>query len=1194
MNHYACYALKSEEGFAYSDPVEHCSFNGGTEFTFGMDFYSTGEDGVLFSQKDSISCQIQNNQLEWRGTDWCLSTSSASSPLIEDGWNHVDIVYGKDSAALYLNGISVQEHALTGEGSYSEEPYHYLEQDIGYVRNVRMIDHALTQEEIITNLLSCTIPEEKLWLWIPFDVPYCQDQGKTKKSVHYQGLSRCETIVGALCFDGSGYARLDEVTVNPGDASIPEFSVALRIFSLPCSTKEAVLFENKGGTDLFRISLMDGQTKIKIRLGQEEQTLADSAIPPYQWTDVIICRKGKEVLCIVNGESAGTLQFSGDYQRTSSPSLILGDNFTGYMDYAGIYGKQITLEEGRNIHQTEPYVFDDDIRLLFLFHGEKTENLLGSGTLLLQKNIKLALTEGTVYEEKIEPMSIRTKSGFSGNDFEKWEADFLSDVIVQFCSQSVGISADNINIDGGTKEYIWNRLKDLKEAQDLFIDYTVFTPEEIVKLMGVTVIQQAALQVLTTAMVKGTIIAASAVNIEKIMQFQFALGITAAAAFITKAAVKAKSKTKDPEEPPFVPYPPEPEKGYQVEILSLQFCCDDKGSIPLRKDWINPQDLPEWKSGAQSAGICAYVPVKQSPKIKIKFRFTRAKDQEPVSVQIGVKSDLLGECLSSSVLCDTARDYDTEAVFDGGKLESADMGKHPESLRLYYCGNGSQKFSGTADMAFHILAGVPKSPWSTSVPTHAPVIFLLEYAAEIAAGKPAIKEAKGFLDAAVDWYGSRTGCKLEAAPKYSRRTWNGAEFCFTKFADAFASRNVSAGELDYYMFLVDIAAMEGLSLTVYEISSMETAGREKEKLTVQFTGINRHDNTRIWGADCPSYVRNSYLISDKLSQSASYWDLLLRQTGTNTSWKNTSWQTYRKEAIAKSSFAYAPAPLTSWSECANLPDRRLQIIYNSFSHLFVGSARWDFKQFIKDAHHYDKNLACCHRISYHTIEEILIFTYNKLGQDEITAGEKDTILELLLNVFYPDGEPNENEDPDNNQNYTELTIVLDKLRGIDTLNLKDVETCKQVSDLLGTVLCCLNSAPANLRDGYVSWNSSIGSCYDPSEWTTVLDGKEIFSQKGTVTPQIPTEVSDGIYLTDEADGRGIHTLKMIESILEEELLQLNCCVYTQWLDDNQYVEYPALYSSLNEFRLEDVECHMLTASYFYKNPETGEWSEIFQ
>lgn len=631
MNHYAYYALKNESGYAFSSAIENCSFAGGTKFSFGMDFYYNGAEGVLFSQKESVTCRIVNKQLEWKTADWCLMSSSFTTPLIENGWNHIDVVYEEKQAILYLNAVEVQRVDINADPVYSLEDYHYLEQDIGYVRNVRIVGRAMTQEEIITNLMRTVVPKEHLWLYIPFDVPFCQDQGVFQKVVRYGGLSRCENMIKVLRFDGGGYVLLDGVKTNPGNAKMADFSIAVRVFPLPCSTEEAVLFENTGEEDLFQIRLLAGQKQVGLVFGTEKITLENSQLAPYEWTDLILVKKGMEVQCFINGQMSGNVRLTNNYQRKNAPRMVLGNKFKGYMDYIGIYGKSLGAEECLEVHQVEPYIFDEGLTLLFLFHGEKEENFLGEGTLLLHKNAEIALAEGTIYEEIIEPYNFRTKSEFAGNEFEKWQADFLADIVKQFSSQATGL--DLSDLDGGAKEYLWNRMGMYSEAQELFLDFAAFTTAEIINLMSMAVLQELAFQAALSSMIKGTFSAFMMLNMDKIMAFQIGLGIAVGAAFIVDVAVKTKEKTKEPGEPPIPPIPPEPERGYAIELLSMQFCNGDTGSIPLRKDWQTEQSLPEWSSGSTESGICAYVRGSQTPKIKIRFRYLPAKNQPPVSIK---------------------------------------------------------------------------------------------------------------------------------------------------------------------------------------------------------------------------------------------------------------------------------------------------------------------------------------------------------------------------------------------------------------------------------------------------------------------------------------------------------------------------------------------------------------------------------
>ena len=588
MNHYACYALKCEDGYASTQAVENCSFNGGTEFSFGLDFYYDGKDGVIFSQKDSVCCRIRGGQFEWEGVDFRIASSSLTEPVIENAWNHLDIVYQADKVQMYLNAIAVQETTIQGEPLYSAEEYRFLEDGNGYLRNVRMVDHAMTQDEVIANLLTTEFEKEKLWLYLPFDSPTSGDQGKYGLKINYNGLSRCESLVKALRFNGNAYALLDNAKENPGSEALPEFSIALRIFAQPSAATEAVLIENSGTTDALCLYLTEGQTRLALKLGAEMISFEKGHVPLYQWTDIVLTVGAEGLSMYVNGALAESVAFSQPYLRTGSPRLVLGKGFSGYMDYVAMYGKAVPADEVCALSAVEPYLYDDGIRLLYLFHGEAEANLLGEGELLLQSGAEIGIAEGTVYEEKIEPFQYRVKQEFSGNDFEKWQADLVSDICAQFTDSALGVSVEELS--GGEKALMLSGIAQSAAAQEIFINYTAFTAVEIASLVTVT-LQQAEMYALLAAVNKGKNLAFMLANMDKIMKFQMALGMAAALAFILAASAKARDRVKEPEEPPYVPAPPEPEKGYEVEIVSMQFYNGSKGSIPLRTTWNTAQPM---------------------------------------------------------------------------------------------------------------------------------------------------------------------------------------------------------------------------------------------------------------------------------------------------------------------------------------------------------------------------------------------------------------------------------------------------------------------------------------------------------------------------------------------------------------------------------------------------------------------------
>lgn len=1196
MNHFAYYALKCEGGdFASCDPVESCSFAGSGTFTFGMDFYWSGQAGTLFRQEGSVCCRICEDELHWEGMGWEVATSALTMPLIADGWNHIDVVYEEKRVLLYLNGIEASEAALSGQAQAGSTKYYFLEDYTGYLRNVRIVDHSMTQEEIAGNLLETKIQQENLWLWLPFDAPYAQDRGKYQKKVSYPGLCRCESLVTALCFSGKGYALLDQAVQNPGNAQLPSFSVAMRFFSIPCGSDSALLFENSGNGDGFQICLKEKQSKLALVWGKEQSVLDTPTIPYYAWTDLIVSVGQREIQIYLNGAAAATIPLSAAYSRTSSPRLCLGDGFTGYMDYFALYDQALTLKSASQIHAMEPYVFDTGISLLYLFHGEPRQNFLGSGTLLLQEGAQLKIAEGTIYEETIEPIRFRSCNTFSIGAFAQWEADILADIGGKFSVTATG--QGSCVLEPGTMEFLWNGLKDSAAAQNLFLDYQAITETEILSLMKTAASQEVTLSVLTSMVSQGAALGVATVNMEKVMDFQLALGTALGLSFLLKVATDTKTKAKQPDPPPAPDPEPQPETGYAVELLSIQFCNGKEGSLPLREDYHQNQTLPEWSSASAGEAVCAYAAGKQSPKVKLSFRYIPAKDQPPVSIRLGFRSGILGDCLSDAKTCGSTGVYEVEAICDKNQLEKAHMGKTAEALRCYYQDTGRNHMLRTADVNVHILCRKPCAPWSAENQDQAPLIPLLQFAAEMASVSSAkIENEETYLNAAADWLGGKTDCSLQAAEKYSTHNIGKAPFCAEQFVRDFRKSGLTAGFLDYYLFTAYMGAMEGLTVYVYELSAMERRQRGKNgTYGIRSAGVCMDEACRIFGKACPEEFRKCYLVSTQKAKNTVYWDLLTRKADMPSSWKKAAWKDYRDQVISWASFVYDPAPLEGWTEVGEIPKQPLTITFDPDTAYFVGDGRWEFKPYIKERFSYPKNKACCHRVSYHTIEEILTYTFNAFGEDKISKGAKDTVLNLLLKGFYPNGRPDKLLFEGEYQNYTELTKTLGILKRTTAAGLKNPATCEKTGRYLDTVLNCLNSATGNLRDGYGQWNSSIGEAFDPASWFAVLtvDGTnyKVIDQNGLCDPQEAESFDQGVYLDNRRDGQLLHMLKQIQAQTEREFLEFDYPVYSQWTG-NEFVYYPAVRSSSNEFLLECLNSETIVVPYCYMNPETGEWSEI--
>ena len=156
--------------------------------------------------------------------------------------------------------------------------------------------------------------------------------------------------------------------------------------------------------------------------------------------------------------------------------------------------------------------------------------------------------------------------------------------------------------------------------------------------------------------------------------------------------------------------------------------------------------------------------------------------------------------------------------------------------------------------------------------------------------------------------------------------------------------SLTAGLLDYYLFIAYMGAMEGLTVYVYELSGMERRRRGKNgSQKIQSAGVCMDEACRIFGKTCPEEFRKCCLISTQKAKDTVYWDLLTRKAAVPSGWKKVVWKDYRDQVISWSSFVYDPAPLEGWTEVGELPKQPLMITFDPESSYFIGDGRWEFK-----------------------------------------------------------------------------------------------------------------------------------------------------------------------------------------------------------------------------------------------------------
>lgn len=1181
MNRYAAYALKSEgNDYARTDAVEQCSFNGGTEFTFGMDIYCTMHNGVVFSQAGSVSCLLQSGSIVWKGNGWELIADKDYAAVMLDEWNHIDVVYGKSKVSLYLNGVCANDTEIGSEPVYSTEEYRYLGGYSGYIKNVRMVDHAMTEDEIRSNLIICTIPQEQLWLSIPFDSIKPEDKGKFKKTVQCKGFCCCKDFVKALYFSGNGYALLDEVSDNPGSDDCPTFTVVMRIFQDGYLSDRSILFENRGSDDNFQICLLNKEAKVQVNIGAS-QIVTDEiqAIKDCQWTDIAVSVNGTELKIYAGGALVKTAVIEA-YVRKSYPHMVLGNDFTGAIDYFAVYAGALDDAYTAEIHNIEPYIYDDNISMLFLFHGEREKNMLGEGAVLLHGQAEYRMMEGTLYGEETENFDFRKSDEFSGTDLDEWEAAVIAGLGVGFVATAIGIAMNRLN--RGLERLVSEQLVNSNAAQEILGNYTDISAEQLEELMTSSQMSKEMVETFTSTLTAGAVTGAAAVTASKSAAYPVYLGTGAGAAAVTAITAAAITHSQKPKDPPDEKDEDEkePEKGYHIYLESIQFCNGSKGGIPLRTDFDVVQSVPEWNRGENQTAVCAYIAKQQSPEVLIRFRYMPAKDQESVKVKFYLDHcELLGKGESEAIDCSVSgKVYEAVIACKNNQLQEAGMGKYHGKVSFRFEPVGGEANTKTnarikyVDMDIHTLCRAPIAPWSIEDKTKAPLIPALEIAAEIAAcvEKTKIVSEAQFLHGVKEWYRKKSDFQLLTDAKYCRMTMMEVEFNANSFLKEVKGGNVSAGILDYYMFAIEMAAMEGIDFRLYVIAGIEDNYVTNEmEMVIQSSGIEMNE-CMAFGQKFERMVSRIYLIGlQNEKNDIAYYDILF--SNSYGDWENVSEDKYRKEAVKNTCYVHHPIKLYGWRN-----NEKIEPKIEFTGEYFAPGDRRKFKNFVKKYFYYPQNQDCCHRVSFHTIAQILADVFEQCK--EVVTGElkkpgifdiRNQVLEYLKEMFFVnDAEEYNDEVGKNNYTLVEKTEII---KGIDEAGFKAIiEDDVKMADFLmisNSLLDCYNSSLNNLRSGFSNWNRSVNQKFDPEEWMVVFDIEGDYMWIVTNDNPIPEKVkndrgfmNNGYYLLNKQDGIMLFCLSLIGQLLGVQYIQLDFGTYVQgsW-------EFPIFCSSANNF-----------------------------
>lgn len=1137
MNRYAYYALKCEQGgYAYTKAIDGLSFCGGNLLTFSCDFYyDKGYTGTLFSQKGSVLGDIKNGAVCWtlnNGTT--LKSDSSKFPLWEEAWNHLDIAYSEDKVTMYINRAPVTEKSIGDKQDASAENIVIGEGFPGYIRNVRIADFAFSQDDVFKNCIQTQIEKEKLHLHIPFDEFDIKDQGRNGLAVICFGLARVTTLVGAVSFSGSGFAAIHDKQLNPGTAEMPEFTIATRVFLYPSEQENSILYENASDqADGFALKLNQTSDGAYLTLDAADFSYRDKdiSLANFEWQNLCVTVKDKQVECYVNGELIKTLDMPQPYLRTSSPQIYLGDHskggksINGAIDYFAVYEKCLSAKQAAEVSCVEPYLYDDKIASLYLLHGEGLHDMVGDGTLSLS-SCEQKLLEGTVFENKIEPFTFRADNEFPGNEFELWEADTLLKFYLPIISQMNGTPMPE-NVPGSIKWKLLQESSSIQAVQDLFSDYDDLENvdfEEFVRTVNTPVLGGVLASVFAAGLGYASYISYKLEKmLEKLKEYWFVIFLPFIA-YIADKIIEEWTDDDPPISPPFVPT-----YGYNVTLESVKFCVEKNGSLPLRQDFANPQVLPEWTSETPGDAKMAYLAKSQKPSIEVQFHYIPS-GTVTMSQQITLygKSDLFGSFQTNPVMCTTPGIYSTTATFDGFQItEDTLPGCYENNIKWSYNAQGNVKtFMQVTSLKTHVIKSAPLYPWSLTDKDHYPTIELLELADKIFKSIPEdVGDETAFLKAMQKYL------ETDVKPEYSpQQQYTSETACSVTDIDANHKGLVAAlkqqgsklGTLDASAAAMYIAALEGWKIQVIGFCSYEYPVNDESGVTIESCGFWLNE-LEAWGKSITDEAVRHFttgFVHTTNAEEIIIYDLVWNLKGSSERLDGLNINDYRGKVSKSDSFGLGMIGYRV-IENENTILKKLGISYDPERGKFEESDRIQFRKYVREQFDFSDNKACCHRLSYKYIEKFLVWTFNHFKQNR-DKNLKDKILQELFDVFYVDDE----FVVDDSKNKDELSDAINRLMEIDSLADEDI--CFDAQKQLQRALLCINSALINLRAGYSNWNSSIGDNYDPEMYYiyfSVLTSWYRVNHEGEIEYVI--EMSDlraagiegGIYLLKKEDKR---------------------------------------------------------------------------
>lgn len=730
INQNALFVLKMPadgESYASLPSIDNFSFCGGNIFSISFNVYvKKGANGSVIEQKDSFSISIIDSQLMFESVNLGLLKFYLEEGLVtENEFNNFDITYDNSSLKIYVNAILCKEKNISGTAVYSQNRFVIGKGYNSYLSKFKIINYALTSEDVAKNSYENTIAKSALEACIDFSTSTPRDIGKNNLALNCEGFCIPKNIVKTLSVGEQG-------VVSPLKQPIlsQKFSVLAKTYLTGCTGRDESIVSygdyEQANSFYFGVS-NDENPKAFVKIGNEKLVMTEPLVN-YKWIDLSVTVDGKNVKIYLDGIEKAAKEFQ---QNVTAENLYIGNTvlngrsqkngFSGYIDSISLFDSPLKNESLKKMVSRPPFIFNENIIAIYSFCKNEPIELISSGMLKFSGNANIIVAENTVIAETIPPFEYDcTAKEPDLSDFELWSAATVLDMISEFMHTEHGLTPRYTEKSGGITNYppalmayASERIVQTDEAQLALSNYHSSTSKDIISLIAtITVI--GSVGVFAASLFKiGSVISSTAAAATASLAFAKAACAVAGVAAIGSVVAVIIIKITD--------NPPKPSRKKETDVflISITFNhnINDTGTVSainIKKSETKPLAIPEWRIDSPEKSYCSYVQSSLAvPQIEACFQYINT-EYEPCTVKITGSADGLLGSFETSVTFPNPGTHTVKFSLNNNTIKTIAIGEKTERISWKCNFFNHLKFLGESVHTVFLVPQTPVSPYSIS------------------------------------------------------------------------------------------------------------------------------------------------------------------------------------------------------------------------------------------------------------------------------------------------------------------------------------------------------------------------------------------------------------------------------------------------------------------------------------------------